>query len=116
MDTREAPSLKASPSAANLAFNCAAVAACAAFSFAAPSHSPVVQTTDGLVRGVENEKYRSFRGIPFAAPPLGKLRWTPPAPVEPWEGQLDATDYRHNCLQVRTCSLSWGRYDAERYA
>ena len=46
-----------------------------------------------------NSRYRSFRGIPYAAPPLGHLRWRPPAPVTPWQEELDATSYRHNCLQ-----------------
>ena len=59
----------------------------------------VVVTRHGAVRGIANQAYRSFRGIPYAAPPLGRLRWAPPAPVEPWAGVLNATQYRHNCLQ-----------------
>ena len=45
--------------------------------------------------------YREFRGIPFAAPPLGEAgRWKPPQPVEPWRPKTyDATGFKHNCLQ-----------------
>ena len=39
-------------------------------------------------------------GIPFAAPPVGALRWKPPAPVAPWLGVLDATKKRPICLQA----------------
>ena len=58
-----------------------------------------VKIADGAVRGVATSQYRSFRGLPYAAPPLGKLRWTPPQPPAPWGGVLDATQYKHNCIQ-----------------
>ena len=60
----------------------------------------LVDTDTGPVKGLANAQWRSFRGIPFAAPPLGKLRWAPPAPPASWgPAPLDATDYRHNCIQ-----------------
>lgn len=65
----------------------------------ASSSAALVLTREGFVRGVANQRYRSFRGIPFAAPPVGALRWAPPAPVVPWAGVLDATEYKHNCMQ-----------------
>ena len=58
-----------------------------------------VTFADGIVRGVATSQYRSFRGVPYAAPPLGKLRWAPPQPPAPWGGVLDATQYKHNCIQ-----------------
>lgn len=50
-----------------------------------------VATTAGEVRGKVRNDVHVFRGIPFAAPPVGKLRFRPPAPAIPWDGVLDAT-------------------------
>jgi para-nitrobenzyl esterase len=61
--------------------------------------SDVVHTEDGALRGVVTSRYRSFQGVPYAAPPLGRLRWAPPDPVVPWKGIRDARAYQHNCLQ-----------------
>jgi para-nitrobenzyl esterase len=60
----------------------------------------VVHLKAGDVKGIATDSYRSFRGIPYAEPPLGELRFAPPKPKASWAPQaLDATDYRHNCLQ-----------------
>jgi para-nitrobenzyl esterase len=48
-----------------------------------------VELTTGRVRGRDG----AFLGIPYAAPPVGELRWRPPAPVEPWAGELDAWSF-----------------------
>ncbi len=47
----------------------------------------------GTVVGDVGEEVRVYKGIPFAAPPVGDLRWKPPQPVEPWEGVLECTDF-----------------------
>ncbi len=45
---------------------------------------------------------RSFRGIPYAAPPLGELRWRPPQPVVPWQGVKAADHFSAACMQAPT--------------
>lgn len=62
----------------------------------------LVQTADGPVLGASGEGVRTFRGIPYAAPPVGELRFSPPAPVEPWTEVLDATtaDPQTQCAQL----------------
>lgn len=46
----------------------------------------------GTVRGRRHDGHLSFQGIPYAAPPVGDLRWRPPSPVEPWTGVRDALE------------------------
>src|SRR5579871_3414896 len=74
----------------------------AAASVAAHAADPLtIKTADGKVHGkVINEgKVRAFQGIPYAAPPIGNLRWAPPAPAKPWSETFDATKYGHHCAQ-----------------
>jgi len=65
---------------------------CALAALAAPdADQPVVAVTGGLIRGRRlAEGGAAFRGVPFAAPPVGSLRWQAPHPVEPWTGIRDA--------------------------
>jgi para-nitrobenzyl esterase len=54
---------------------------------------PVVRTASGLVRGrrvAEQHGVAAFRGIPFAQPPVGDLRFAAPRPAQPWDGVRDA--------------------------
>lgn len=60
---------------------------------------PKVKTELGVIRGVYEDGVASFKGIPFAAPPVGEFRWRAPQPLFPWEGELDATEYGSNCAQ-----------------
>jgi len=59
--------------------------------------------TSGLLEGVisADGKVRTFKGIPFAAPPLGPLRWKPPQPVAPWSGVRKAIEYGPRPMQGR---------------
>jgi para-nitrobenzyl esterase len=58
-----------------------------------------VQVTGGRVAGMVTSGIASFKGIPFAAPPLGELRWRAPQPVKPWTGVKQATTYASSCMQ-----------------
>jgi para-nitrobenzyl esterase len=60
---------------------------------------PVVATEDGPVRGIATATMRAFLGIPYAAPPLGELRWRPPQPHARWHAPLDATKFANHCAQ-----------------
>jgi para-nitrobenzyl esterase len=60
----------------------------------------VVRTGKGLVRGVEHGAAREFLGIPYAAPPVGALRWRPPEPTAGWHGIRDASKPGNVCAQT----------------
>ncbi len=62
--------------------------------------SPVVWTETGAVRGTVGADTRVFQGIPFAAPPVGALRWQAPRPAAAWSGVRDATRPASPCPQV----------------
>ena len=61
---------------------------------------PVVNTAEGPVRGFTKNGVEIFLGIPYAAPPVGDLRWTPPQAVRHWTETLDANRYGKTCPQV----------------
>ncbi|WP_085931886.1 carboxylesterase/lipase family protein [Asticcacaulis benevestitus] len=63
---------------------------------------PVVSTESGKLQGAKDGTEPSiqiFRGIPFAAPPVGDLRWQEPQPVAPWSGVRAAKDFGPRCMQ-----------------
>ena len=55
----------------------------------------------GEIRGKLDGRVRAFLGIPYAAPPIGDLRWLPPQPPAGWSGVLDATKAGNQCAQAR---------------
>jgi para-nitrobenzyl esterase len=60
-----------------------------------------VKTDSGVVEGTltNGQQVRAFKGIPFAAPPVGDLRWQPPQPVAKWKGVRPAKDFGAHCIQ-----------------
>jgi para-nitrobenzyl esterase len=60
-----------------------------------------VKTTGGVVQGTTTSdgRIRIFKTIPYAAPPVGELRWQPPRAPQPWQGVRDATAFGPRCLQ-----------------
>jgi para-nitrobenzyl esterase len=58
-----------------------------------------VKIDSGIIEGMTSDGARSFLGIPFAAPPVGDLRWRAPQPVAPWEGVRPATKFGPRPMQ-----------------
>ncbi|WP_254062055.1 carboxylesterase/lipase family protein [Acidobacterium sp. S8] len=79
---------------------CVALAAASAALFAADG--PTVKTDKGKVQGAVSTDglIRIFKGIPYAAPPIGLLRWTPPQPAAKWHGTKEATGFGSRCMQL----------------
>jgi para-nitrobenzyl esterase len=61
----------------------------------------VVRVDSGQLQGVVDDGVVSYKGIPFAAPPVGDLRWRPPQPAAPWTGVRQATEFGADCMQAR---------------
>ncbi|WP_445170759.1 carboxylesterase/lipase family protein [Mycolicibacterium sp. Dal123E01] len=77
------------------------------------SEPAVVQTAGGAVRGVVAPGYRVFDGIPYAAAPVGPLRFQPPTPVASWPGVRDATKPGLRCIQDTNVDPDYGRPTGE---
>jgi len=73
--------------------------------FAAPARpadrddGSLVETKNGLVKGFVENGTHKFLGIPYAAPPVGSLRWLPPQPHAAWLKPLEATAFGNTCPQ-----------------
>src|SRR5262245_49410842 len=60
-----------------------------------------VKVDGGLVAGVVDRGVRVFKGIPYAAPPVGSLRWKPPQPIVAWSGVRDGSTFGAECPQIQ---------------
>lgn len=66
-----------------------------------PVDPTLVKTESGLLRGEQSDGIRMFRGVPYAAAPVGEARWRAPAPMPAWPGERLATAYGADCWQNR---------------
>ncbi len=74
----------------------------------APAPAPTANTQSGTVEGAlhSSGSMKQFLGIPYAAPPVGSLRWAAPVPPATWSGTRAATSYGRHCPQKDTSPLS----------
>ncbi|MGH8248292.1 MAG: carboxylesterase/lipase family protein, partial [Gammaproteobacteria bacterium] len=70
------------------------------YSSHASAANSTVKVDGGVISGATANGVRSFKGIPFAAPPTGDLRWKPPQPVAPWQGLRECNDFGPDCPQA----------------
>ncbi len=71
---------------------------------------PVIRTFQGHLRGAAVDGVAVFKGIPYAQPPVGDLRWRPPASPRPWQGERSATAFAAACVQPQHSStFVWRR-------
>lgn len=68
--------------------------------FASDLSRPVAATSSGSLRGIDGAGVRAFLGVPYAAPPVGDLRWRAPRPVAAWQGVRDASRIGSDCTQA----------------
>jgi para-nitrobenzyl esterase len=78
-----------------------------------PTDPAMVHIATGTLHGVVAPDHRLFAGIPYAAPPVGSLRWQPPAPALPWRGVREATRFGPRCLQDPSGDPEFGRQTDE---
>ena len=71
----------------------------AAAAAATEKPAPSITVEAGTLAGSVEGGVESWKGIPYAAPPIGPLRWRAPQPAAPWSGVRQATAYGHDCMQ-----------------
>lgn len=75
-----------------------------------------IMTAEGELRGLMDDELFIFKGIPYAAPPVGALRWRPPQPVVPWQTLRDATAWGDASWQNRDYCVAAGGGDPGRFS
>jgi len=64
------------------------------------SDAPRVKTENGVLEGADESGVKTFKGVPFAAPPVGNLRWREPQPVQSWSGVRKADKFGPRAMQL----------------
>lgn len=72
---------------------------------------PIIRTESGRLQGVVGAQMIEYLGIPYAAPPVGMLRWMPPQPFGQWNGIVQATQFGSECPQVNPAGSAVGNED-----
>lgn len=75
-----------------------------------------IMTAEGELRGLIDDDLFVFKGIPYAAPPVGTLRWRPPQPVTPWKDVREATQWGDASWQNRDYCVAVGGGDPGRFS
>src|SRR5579863_3706590 len=87
-----------------LAWKAACVLSIAGMALAVAAYADplTVKTEQGKVHGktINDGKVRAYLGLPYAAPPVGDLRWKAPQPPAKWKGERDATKFGAHCAQL----------------
>src|SRR5581483_5042070 len=78
-----------------------------------PAQGTLVRTVSGALRGAFADDHLLFAGIPYAAPPVGPLRWRPPQPPASWQGVRDASKAGPRCVQNTRNDPDGGRSVSE---
>src|SRR4051812_43157676 len=97
--TRSKGAFLAATCAALVGLTVAAAGAARTAPVAGVGGKPIVTVGSGSLRGAGVAGVAAFRGIPYAAPPVGDLRWRAPQPPTAWKGVRDATQYAPSCPQ-----------------
>jgi para-nitrobenzyl esterase len=64
------------------------------------NNAPIVKTANGIIEGINDSGVKVFKGVPFAAPPVGELRWKEPQPVKNWDGVRKADKFGPRAMQL----------------
>ena len=80
--------------------HCFALFCAVLLSDAQPNDATLVRVETGLARGVVSGRVASWKGIPYAEPPIGNLRWRAPRPAKPWQGVRNGQQFGAACMQV----------------
>ena len=100
MKTQEAAKALVAPWLLGAALLASASAAQEATTSTAAAAAPTVRTASGIVRGVTEGDVSIFKGIPYAAAPVGANRWRPTQPLPAWQGERDASQFGADCAQA----------------